>query len=56
MNTNNKGIALYTVLGTLALIVSVLVCLEWSDEYEADRYLNKLRFEKIAVYLDIHQR
>lgn len=56
MNTNNKGITLYTVLGTLALIVSVLVCSDWSDDYKADEYLNKLRFERINVYLDIHQR
>jgi len=56
MNINNKGITLYAVLGTLALIVSVLVCSEQSDKYKADDYLNKLRFEKIDVYLDIHQR
>ena len=56
MNTNNKGITLYAVLGTLALIVSVLVCSNWGDDCEADEYLNKLRFEKIDVYLDIHQR
>ena len=56
MNTNNKGITLYAVLGTLALIVSVLVCSDWSDDYKADEYLNKLRFERINVYLDIHQR
>lgn len=56
MNTNNKGITLYTVLGTLALIASVLVCSDWSDEYEADQYLNKLRFERINVYLNTHHR
>lgn len=56
MNTNNKGITSYAVLGTLALIVSVLVCSEWSDDYKADEYLNKLRLEKIDVYLNIHQR
>jgi len=56
MNKQIKGITLYTVLGTLALIVSVLVCSDWSDDYKADEYLNKLRFERIDVYLDIHQR
>lgn len=56
MNKKKTSLLLYVVLGTLVILTSVLVCIETSEKTEADMYLNKLRFEKIAVYLDVHQR
>lgn len=52
-----KTITLFcAILGTLAVFVSVLVFTDRRDKFEADRYLDKLRFERIGVYLDIHKQ
>ena len=49
-----KTITLFcAILGTLAVFVSVLVFTDQRDRLEADRYLDKLRFQGIDVYLNV---
>lgn len=44
-----------TIIGTLVIFAGVSLCFDDSQIMAAERELNKLRFERINVYLNIYQ-